>query len=445
MGLRCPWRCLAPAPAAGRAARGTAGHSRQHASLVTVLERPESNSSCTGRLHLVVLTGGPAAGKSSSLQYLRTLLEENGYAVFHCTEKATSWSRQGTEFPANNEALRVVWQREMFHFLRHSEDSLIRYAEHFARTTGRPVVVLFDRGLLDPRAFISEAEYEALLRSTDMTWDDVGKNRYSCVIHLDTVALQSKELYNRLKGTNAARRETAEEAIAQNVAIRTAWAHFPYVLHVQATAGPVLTKLRDVGAALLGHHGIGQAVSTSPTKARHILARIPEAERLAIPRAATSSPLQRVVVLANGLFDPHAVVNSIRPSGDAPSVFVCADDWLTDAGPPPISPALQQLWAVGRWRHRYLAENCLFRYARAVAELTGADPALLCPSSAGPTPDLSRVLSDLGLSLEDFGPARYDLCAVVGNPVCASSSQTQFDAQRAFFQSAGVLCLNVDG
>lgn len=59
----------------------------------------------------------------------------------------------------------------------HSEDSLIRYAEQFARATGRPVVVLFDRGLLDPRAFISEAEYEALLRSTDMTWDDVGKGR----------------------------------------------------------------------------------------------------------------------------------------------------------------------------------------------------------------------------------------------------------------------------
>ena len=100
----------------------------------------------------------------------------------------------------------------------HVERNLLR----LAAATGRPTIVVFDRGLLDGKAFCTNAEWsEIVAQLTDSRGKPIDEqyllNRYDGVVHLVTAADGARDFYksgNTIddSGRPVIRHETPEEA-----------------------------------------------------------------------------------------------------------------------------------------------------------------------------------------------------------------------------------------
>lgn len=157
---------------------------------------------------LVVLTGGPGAGKTAVLETVRRnfcehvqILPESASVVF------------GGGFPRESSPpLLAAAQRAIFHVQRELERGAIE--------SRKAAVVLCDRGTLDGLAYWprSEADYFA-----ELAIDRVSElARYASVIHLRTPAAESG--YDH---SNPLRIESALEARAIDGRIEQAWAKHP--------------------------------------------------------------------------------------------------------------------------------------------------------------------------------------------------------------------------
>jgi len=167
-------------------------------------------------MKLVVLTGGPGAGKSAVLEVVKrsfcrhvTVLPEAASVVF------------GGGFPRRaTAAMRRGAQRAIFHVERELEDATLE-----EKTAG---VVLCDRGLIDALAYWPDepATFWSRVRYSESE----ALARYAAVIHLATPLEGSG--YDH---SNPLRIETAAEAAVIDGRIRKAWANHPRRTVVEST------------------------------------------------------------------------------------------------------------------------------------------------------------------------------------------------------------------
>lgn len=157
---------------------------------------------------LVVLTGGPGAGKTAVLELVRKSMCEH---VAVLPEAASIVFGGG--FPRRDTfAARVGGQRAILH--------VQKQLERIAIEEGNSAIALCDRGTLDGLAYWpgSEAEF----------WRELGSSRqaelarYAAVIHLRTPF--AHQGYNR---SNPVRLESADQALAIDEKILAAWAGHP--------------------------------------------------------------------------------------------------------------------------------------------------------------------------------------------------------------------------
>ena len=155
----------------------------------------------------VVLSGGPCAGKSTSLSMLERLLTEKlGKKVFTVPETATELILSGFS-PADIKLTPKDFQK---YCLRKQIQKEKMYDDIVSQYYNQDdVVILYDRGILDQLAYIDKNEFTELLKEEGMYLSDV-VNRYDAVIHLVTAALGT-DVYTR--ANNTARLESKEEAI----------------------------------------------------------------------------------------------------------------------------------------------------------------------------------------------------------------------------------------
>ena len=196
------------------------------------LERGTLHCTCTvnhGRPRLVVITGGPGAGKTALLEMARrvscehvAVLPEAASIVF------------GGGFPRlRDDPSRRCSQRAIFHVQHELEELAL----------GCPGVALAlcDRGTLDGLAYWP-GEPEAY-------WAELGTSRdeqlarYAAVIHLDVPPIEHGYAKTPM------RIESAEEAEAIDARIARAWSGHPRVTHVDSRAD-FLEKMNE-GARVL--------------------------------------------------------------------------------------------------------------------------------------------------------------------------------------------------
>lgn len=190
---------------------------------------------------LVVLTGGPGAGKTAVLETIRRyfcehvqILPEAAGIVF------------GGGFPRGTTVpLRCAAQRAIYHVQRELERAAIE-----ARNAA---VVLCDRGTIDGVAYwpVEEAQFWADTRST--AEEEFG--RYAAVIHLRTPSVDRG--YDQ---KNPLRIESALEAAAIDTRIADAWARHPHRAVVESdtdflkkVARAVAFVREEVPACCKGH------------------------------------------------------------------------------------------------------------------------------------------------------------------------------------------------
>jgi predicted ATPase len=191
---------------------------------------------------MVVLTGGPGAGKTALLELIRhcfcrhvVVIPESAGIVF------------GGGFPRGNLVpLKEAAQRAIFHVQRELEA---------VGEIGAPALLLCDRGTVDGAAFWPGTDYTPFWTSVGTTLEKE-LERYHAVIHLRTPPPGSG-LYNH---SNPLRVETEAQAAAIDEKIALLWAAHPRRFEIEATpnflekASRALEILRQQVPVCCRHH-----------------------------------------------------------------------------------------------------------------------------------------------------------------------------------------------
>ncbi len=162
-----------------------------------------------------VITGGPCGGKSTAMASIKEHFTDLGYTTLIISETATEFISGGVApwtCGTNAEYQKIQMTLQLT-----KEELFDRAAKGMGK---EKMIILCDRGALDNRAYMNEQEYEEVLAHVGKTEEEL-LARYDGVIHLMTAAKGKPEVYTC--ANNAARIETAEEAIALDDKVIEAW------------------------------------------------------------------------------------------------------------------------------------------------------------------------------------------------------------------------------
>jgi predicted ATPase len=170
------------------------------------------------KIHKVVLTGGPCGGKSSALSHFTAKLQEHGVDVYTVPEVPTIVMGAGCKYPGLHGPKDKLFRFEkaIVDVQKQLEDSVIDIAE----STGKPAVIVYDRGLHDIKAYLPNEIWHEMLKHYNWTEDDF-LNRYDLVVHLVTAAHGAEKFYTT--SNNAVRKETPEQARELDDKVKQAW------------------------------------------------------------------------------------------------------------------------------------------------------------------------------------------------------------------------------
>jgi CYTH domain-containing protein/thymidylate kinase len=174
---------------------------------------------------MIVLTGGPCSGKSSSLAYLTEKLSDHGFMVFVIPETATLITMNGIDRRKMDRNTQVAAYEEA------NLELQLAFEETYVRAVNRifperKKVILLDRGVMDIKAFVSKEEFRLMLKKKGLK-EVALRDRYSGVIHLVTAAEGAEAFYTT--ENNEARLETPEEARALDRRTRESWLGHPHL------------------------------------------------------------------------------------------------------------------------------------------------------------------------------------------------------------------------
>lgn len=166
----------------------------------------------------IVLTGGPCAGKTTTISRIEDYLTSKGYHVLVLNECATETIKSGIR-PFGNGAVNVFdFQNEIINLQLYKEDRFNKILDKLP--LGTKVVMLLDRGILDNKAYLGDDMFNELMIANDLTEEDI-LNRYDLVIHMITVASDMENRYSN--SNNTARFEDSKEAIELDKRTSEAW------------------------------------------------------------------------------------------------------------------------------------------------------------------------------------------------------------------------------
>lgn len=162
----------------------------------------------------IVLAGGPGGGKSKSLKRLLPELEKYGYKVFPVLESATQVIESG--FNRHESA---------YEFQKAIAENQIKIENGIENDVSPDdkAVIICDRGLMDCRVYLNDADYERIKDELNMSEVEL-RDRYDAVFHMDSTSNSEKAEYINHK----IRIESQNEAKMINERSLTAWCGNPH-------------------------------------------------------------------------------------------------------------------------------------------------------------------------------------------------------------------------
>ena len=175
------------------------------------------------RIKRIVLTGGPAAGKTTLIsRILKEFKQEDGWKVITIPETATDLISGFGIRPFGNCVTMEEFQYFVISDQLHKEQLALKGAEMVPEEN---VLVIYDRAIFDDRAYISQEQFEKTLAYFGKTPDEIMAG-YDAVLHLVTCAKGAEFAYNF---GNAARYEDVEVAREKDDLTLDAWKAHPHV------------------------------------------------------------------------------------------------------------------------------------------------------------------------------------------------------------------------
>ena len=162
-----------------------------------------------------VITGGPCAGKTEAIKIIKQELTNKGLKVIAVPETATEL--------ISSEITPWELGRNKFQFLL-LERSLNKEitAEKAAECFDQDVVIIYDRGLLDGKAYMQAEPFMNELKKYNEDEKTV-LDRYNAVFHLVTTANGVEEFYTL--ANNEARTESIKDAIKLDDRLIDIWSN----------------------------------------------------------------------------------------------------------------------------------------------------------------------------------------------------------------------------
>ncbi len=168
----------------------------------------------------IVMTGGPAGGKTTLTTRLVKELTERGYRVLIVPEAATELISGFGIKPFGN----CLSMYDFQYFVIDSQLQKEKMAAKAAQLVPEErILIICDRGVLDNKAYVSQKEFDQILGSFSLTEDMVLKS-YDAVIHLVSSSNGAEYAYSY---NNAARYETLEQAREKEEQALKSWQKHP--------------------------------------------------------------------------------------------------------------------------------------------------------------------------------------------------------------------------
>ena len=194
----------------------------------------------------IVITGGPCAGKSTAMSWIRNAFRQRGYNVLFVPETATELITGGvapwtcgsnTDYQKCQVELQLTKERL---FLQAAETM-----------PNEKILLVCDRGVMDNKAYMTAEEFDAVLQALhgeEVAWRD----SYDAVFHLVTAANGAEAFYSA--ANNAARYETVEEAVELDNRLAAAWTGHRYLRIIDNSTGfeDKMRRLEEEIAIFLG-------------------------------------------------------------------------------------------------------------------------------------------------------------------------------------------------
>lgn len=171
-------------------------------------------------INMIVITGGPCAGKSTALSWIQNEFTQKGYHVIFINEAATELINNGISFNTCKD--KVVFQEALMKMQREREEIYLNAA---TKMPYEKILIVCDRGILDSKAFLSELEFQYLMKELKVNEIELRDN-YDAVFHLVSAAKGAEKFYTL--ENNKARSEGIEEARCVDNKLIAAWTGHPH-------------------------------------------------------------------------------------------------------------------------------------------------------------------------------------------------------------------------
>ena len=125
-----------------------------------------------------VLTSGPCAGKTTALSKIIEKFSDLGYLVFALPETATLFNQAGVNFLTDNKEYFFDAEKALLSFQMQMEDQF----EEMEQKSGKPAMLICDRGLMDVSAYLPKESWQALLDELTLSEVQARDKRYDTMI-----------------------------------------------------------------------------------------------------------------------------------------------------------------------------------------------------------------------------------------------------------------------
>ena len=174
-------------------------------------------------IYKIVLTGGPCAGKTTVINAVKEKLIKAGYYVIVVPETAAELIRNGI-IPNDDRGHTLRFQELVLETQARKEKIVEAYCECIKDSkigivdNSKGIVVLYDRGIMDNRAYLSYEDYNNMLKKYNYNELEI-IDQYDLVINLISLATTNPEAYC----LDGIRYESPEEAAKRDVITSGAW------------------------------------------------------------------------------------------------------------------------------------------------------------------------------------------------------------------------------
>lgn len=194
---------------------------------------PNARNEAEFPIYKICITGGPCAGKTTSIEEIKEIFSNRGYRVLVCPEIPTMIVLSGGMILMGGLSVdqRIHFQSLLIKLQIYIED----YFTKLAAMSKMPAIILCDRGTMDPYAYVTQDEFQAIL--DEENWNIVGlrDRRYDCVVFLVTAADGAEDHYTL--SNNVARSEGIELARELDKKTQIAWNGHPHLTIVPNVKG----------------------------------------------------------------------------------------------------------------------------------------------------------------------------------------------------------------